>query len=113
MKIQEEFNIDKVICDIDVRYYINCSFSKDNGQTWEEDFSKYVSLLKIAPSDPSTDPVIFTRQLTGYEYEVEEAAAALSAGQTECTSMPWEETLHIMRLMDDLRGQMGVKYPFE
>ena len=52
-------------------------------------------------------------QLTGYEYEVEEAAAALSAGQTECTSMPWEETLHIMRLMDDLRRQMGVKYPFE
>ena len=38
MNIHSEFNIDKVICDIDVRYYINCSFSKDNGQTWEEDF---------------------------------------------------------------------------
>ena len=38
MKIQEEFSVDKVICDIDVRYYVNCSFSKDNGVTWEEDF---------------------------------------------------------------------------
>ena len=38
MKIREEFIIDKVICDIDVRYYIDCSFSKDNGKTWEDDF---------------------------------------------------------------------------
>ena len=38
MNIQTEFNIDKVICDIDVRYYVDCSFSKDNGETWEKDF---------------------------------------------------------------------------
>ena len=38
MKIQEEFIIDKVICDINVRYYVDCSFSKDNGVTWEKDF---------------------------------------------------------------------------
>lgn len=38
MIIQKEFNIDKVICDIDVRYYVDCSFSKDNGETWEGDF---------------------------------------------------------------------------
>ena len=52
-------------------------------------------------------------QLTGYEYEVEEACAALAAGKTQCDSMPWSETLHVMRLMDDLRAQMGVRYPFE
>lgn len=38
MKIHSELNIDKVICDIDVRYYVDCSFSKDNGVTWEKDF---------------------------------------------------------------------------
>ena len=38
MKIQSEINIDKIICDIDVRYYVDCSFSKDNGQTWEKNF---------------------------------------------------------------------------
>lgn len=38
MKIRSEINIDKVICDIDVRYYVDCSFSKDNGKTWETDF---------------------------------------------------------------------------
>lgn len=38
MKINCGFNIDKVICDINVRYYIDCIFSKNNGKTWEEDF---------------------------------------------------------------------------
>lgn len=38
MQIKREFNIDKVICDIDVRYYVDCSFSKDNGVTWQDDF---------------------------------------------------------------------------
>ena len=38
MNTHKEFNIDKVICDIDVRYYIDCAFSKDNGETWEDDF---------------------------------------------------------------------------
>lgn len=37
-KTTNEFDIDKVICDIDVRYYVDCSFSKDNGKTWEKDF---------------------------------------------------------------------------
>ena len=40
MKIHSELNIDKVICDIDVRYYVDCSFSKDNGKTWENDFDE-------------------------------------------------------------------------
>lgn len=52
-------------------------------------------------------------QLTGYEYEVEEACETFTAGKTECASMPHAETLHIMRLMDHLRKQMGVVYPFE
>ncbi len=52
-------------------------------------------------------------QLTGYEYEVEEAARCIEQGLTECPSMPWDETLHIMREMDELRRQMGVHYPFE
>ena len=52
-------------------------------------------------------------QLTGYEYEVEEAARCIEQGLTECPSMPWDETLNIMREMDELRRQMGVHYPFE
>ncbi|MBQ3479775.1 MAG: gfo/Idh/MocA family oxidoreductase, partial [Clostridia bacterium] len=52
-------------------------------------------------------------QLTGYEYQVQEVVEALESGKTECASMPHAETIHIMELMDEIRGQLGVKYPFD
>lgn len=52
-------------------------------------------------------------QLTGYEYELLEAAACLAGGKTECPSMPHAETIHIMQVMDCLRAQMGIRYPCE
>ena len=57
--------------------------------------------------------VFCPQQQTGYEYEVLEAAKALEEGKLECDSMPHEETIHIMEEMDELRAQMGIKYPFE
>ena len=52
-------------------------------------------------------------QLTGYEYELLEAADCIARGLTECPSMPHRETLHIMAEMDCLRAQMAVRYPCE
>lgn len=51
--------------------------------------------------------------LTGYEYEVEACVHAVANGELECPQMPHEETLRIMRLMDELRRQFGVKHPAE
>ena len=48
-------------------------------------------------------------QLTGYEYEVDETADAITAGRTECPSMPHGETLHVMELMDEIRRQLGIQ----
>lgn len=63
MKIQSEFNIDKVICDIDVRYYVDCSFSKDNGETWEEDFEDDdVSDEYVKSQLPCMKEVTFTKK---------------------------------------------------
>lgn len=52
-------------------------------------------------------------QISGYEYEVEACADALSKGLLECPQMPLAETLRIMKIMDGLRNDWGVKYPFE
>ncbi|KAB7789719.1 Gfo/Idh/MocA family protein [Bifidobacterium leontopitheci] len=52
-------------------------------------------------------------QLTGYEYEVAAAANAILDGRIECAEMPHADTLRIMRLMDRLRGEWGLRYPFE
>ena len=52
-------------------------------------------------------------QITGYEYEVADAANAIVDGKTECEAMPHADTLRMMELMDSLRKEWGVVYPFE
>ena len=52
-------------------------------------------------------------QLTGYEYEVSSAAQAILDGKTECAQMPHKDTQRIMELMDSLRRQWGLVFPFE
>ena len=52
-------------------------------------------------------------QLTGYEYEVADAANALLDGKLECEAMPHADTIRIMELMDAIRDRWGLKFPFE
>lgn len=53
------------------------------------------------------------KQITGYEYEVQACINAIIEGKTECDEIAHEQTLRMMHVMDDIRKQMGVKYPFE
>lgn len=53
------------------------------------------------------------RQITGYEYEVDACVEAIRKGWLEYPDIPHAETLRIMRQMDDIRGTLGVRYPFE
>lgn len=53
------------------------------------------------------------KQISGYEYEVEAAIKAIKNNEIECPEMPHKETLRIMKLMDYLRHEWGVIYPFE
>lgn len=53
------------------------------------------------------------KQITGYEYEVMASLEAIDRNATECWEMPHAETLRIMHIMDDLRHEWGVIYPFE
>ncbi|WP_455714354.1 Gfo/Idh/MocA family protein [Anaerosporobacter sp.] len=55
----------------------------------------------------------FKDQITGYEYEVKECVEALKNGHLECEQMPHAETIKIMELMDSLRKQWGVIYPWD
>ena len=53
------------------------------------------------------------KQITGYEYEVEACVEAVRKGWLEYPDIPHEETLRIMRQMDEIREKLGVRYPFE
>jgi len=52
-------------------------------------------------------------QISGYEYEILACKKAIEAGQCECEEMPHEETLRVMRLMDQMRALWSMKYPGE
>ena len=52
-------------------------------------------------------------QISGYEYEVQSCIQAIKEGKTECEEMPHRETLRVMRLLDEIRSQWGMKFPCE
>lgn len=52
-------------------------------------------------------------QISGYEYEVEACIRALEEGRLECEEMPHAESVRVMELMDELRKEWGIRYPFE
>ena len=49
----------------------------------------------------------------GYQFEAEEAARCIREGKTESAIMPLDETLAIMRTLDEIRDQFGLRYPME
>ncbi|MBP2327848.1 putative dehydrogenase [Kibdelosporangium banguiense] len=46
-------------------------------------------------------------------YQAAEAARCLAAGQTESELFPLEATVRVMAAMDEVRAQLGVRYPGE
>ena len=49
----------------------------------------------------------------GFHFQANEVSRCLAAGKTESDVMPLDESLSIMRTMDAIREQWGLKYPME
>lgn len=49
----------------------------------------------------------------GYQYEAAEVMRCLRSGKVESDIMPLEESLDIMKTLDEIREQWGLKYPME
>jgi hypothetical protein len=52
-------------------------------------------------------------RFNGFEYEIEEAMRCVRGGLVESRHMPHAETLANLAVIDELRRQLGVRYPFE
>ena len=50
-------------------------------------------------------------RITGFEYQINACIEALENGWIESPYMPHAETLRIMKQMDALRAEWGVKFP--
>ncbi|HLL10633.1 MAG TPA: Gfo/Idh/MocA family oxidoreductase [Rubrivivax sp.] len=51
--------------------------------------------------------------VNGFEYEIAEAQACIRAGLLESTGMTHADTLATTEWMDRIRGQVGLRYPFD
>lgn len=49
----------------------------------------------------------------GFYYECEEVMRCLEAGLIESPIMTHEDSIRVMEQLDEIRGQIGLKYPFE
>ena len=56
----------------------------------------------------------FDRQIDGgFEFEAAEVARRVAEGATESPRITWEDSLAVMRTMDEVRRQIGLVYPRE
>lgn len=66
--------------------------------------------LTVQMEGKEAETIEFDTKLNGYEYEAEEVMDCLDKGKIESTLLPLSFTSDLMRLMDEVRRQMGVKY---
>jgi len=52
-------------------------------------------------------------QITGLEYQIRSCKKAIENKEIECPEMPHEEIIRVMDIMDSLRKEWKIKYPFE
>jgi predicted dehydrogenase len=52
-------------------------------------------------------------RINGFEYQIEEAQRCMRAGLLESPRMTHSDSLAALRWMDEIRRQVGVRYPFE
>lgn len=64
-------------------------------------------------SDQEVEKFEDDRPSEGYAFEAEEVGRLIQAGELESEVISLEESLYIMRLLDQVRGQWGLKYSFE
>ena len=52
-------------------------------------------------------------EINGFEYEIREAQACAEAGRLQSERMTGQQTIAVMRIMDEIRRQNGFRFPFE
>jgi len=67
----------------------------------------------LVRNDGTTEHLLYPYEGDGLQFEIRHVHDCLRQGLTESPWMPLDETLAIMRVLDTLRAQWGVRYPSE
>lgn len=73
----------------------------------------YANEATLQVNDAETESFTAPRSSHGYAYEAEEVGRLILAGEKESSVISLDESLNIIRILDKMRGQWGLKYPFE
>ena len=69
--------------------------------------------MKLSRDGVEDERMEFPLTGNGYQFEASEVMNCLRAGKLESSVMPLDETLSIMKTLDAIRSQWGLKYPME
>ncbi len=72
-----------------------------------------MSLIKVYESNEEVLEIEIKLDKDGYQYQLDEAFEAIENNQIEPKSLPHRESLKVMRILDEIRSQIGLVYPFE
>ena len=105
-----------------VQSFFTCSFNKplDNNFILSGSKGRIVipsmfwaatcGILDIDGQEPVMVELPF--RATGFEYQIEEVIRCLSHGKLQSDVLSWQDSVATMRIMDLIREQIGIKYPF-
>lgn len=72
-----------------------------------------VKKIKVYNDSKLLETAKVEKQLTGYEYEVIESIKALKSNRIEPQSLSHQQSLKVLQLLDQIREEIGLVYPFE
>ena len=87
--------------------------SGDKGYIIVENINNPQSISVFDKEDNLLDFYPVPAQISGYEYEFQEAVRCIREGKTEADSMPLATSVQVLTVMDELRRQWGLVYPKE
>lgn len=88
-------------------------FYGDKGYMVVENINNPQSISVFDQGDHLVKFIAVPEQITGYEYQFSEAAQCIVKGKIESDSMPLDDSIKVMEVMDGLRKQWGLVYPQE
>lgn len=88
-------------------------FYGDKGYIVVENINNPQSISVYDTEDKLVKYMEVPEQISGYEYQFDECAERIQAGKIESESMPLEDSIFVMEVMDKLRSDWGLVYPQE
>lgn len=88
-------------------------FYGDKGYIVVENINNPQSVSVYDLQDQLIKHVDVPEQISGYEYQFQECAECICTGCIESKSMPLDDSIFVMEIMDKLRNDWGLVYPQE